>query len=115
MADETATPTYEQIAERHWKTHRPKEYARYSPAERKELFSLLADEVRASVATAESRRKPQDPNETFEQAEARRLTARKMAEDEAIREYLLPPSEADEETDPDLIEQREELRRLTGE
>jgi hypothetical protein len=109
----SANPSYEEIAERHWKVTRPMEYRRMTPSERTELFRLLADEVRAQVrGIADEARMPQNPHETFEQAQARRTTAFKLAEAAAIREILLPaPTEEGTPTDPELIEGMEERRR----
>ncbi len=98
------SPRYEQIAETHWRSYRPKAYAAMSPQERTTFFATLAEQVTAMTSTlAESRLRPQSPLATFEERKAQIETVWTLAEQDAVRELLLPGPESpedDEDEDP---------------
>ena len=104
--------TYEEIAAMHWRRTRPEQWNRMRPSEQQESVTSLADQVRAHVASLlESRTPAQRPDETPTQALARVETARFHLENEAIREFLLPPPQ-EGPTDPNEVERLEEEYRL---
>ena len=90
----TQKPSYEQIAESHWKRWRPTEYEAMSPTERTEFFRSLAQLVTAQKqATWRAIAGPDKMGETTQEKLARNQTAQMLAESDAIREILLPDPE----------------------
>ena len=91
--------TREQIvtaATQHWKKHRPREWARMTPAERTEFVEGLATQVETETTVqAEGYREP--PTTTNPGRRERRENARReQAQEQALRELVFVPGERDE-------------------
>lgn len=90
---------YGAMAQSHWKTHRPRQYA--AIPDPGSFFSELGVQVSDRIATLElGLLDPDQPDEDFFGRVGRRNMARFQAEELTLREMVLLPAEQDEsETD----------------